>query len=176
MDENGIIYGSSYYPLDLVIFATGFDAITGSILSINIIGKNGIILKKKWKDGPLSFLGACTADFPNMFSICGPGNPSVLSNMVSTIEHHVDWIADCLKYAKSSGHRMIQTTRTAETEWMAEADNRVRDTLFYSCNSWYLGANIPRKPRKFIPYLGFSDYLARCSDISSSGYPGLVFE
>ena len=176
MDEDGIIYGSSYYPLDLVVFATGFDAITGSILSINIIGEDGITLKKKWENGPLSFLGACTADFPNMFSVCGPGNPSVLSNMVSTIEHHVDWIADCLKYAKSSGYRMIQATRTAETEWMAEADKRVRDTLFYNCNSWYLGANIPSKPRKFIPYLGFSDYLARCNDISSRGYPGLLFE
>ena len=76
----------------------------------------------------------------------------------------------------SSGYRMIQTTRTAETEWMAEADKRVRDTLFYNCNSWYLGANIPSKPRKFIPYLGFSDYLARCNDISSRGYPGLLFE
>lgn len=176
MDEDGIIYGSGYYPLDLVIFATGFDAITGSILSINIIGKDGILLKEKWKNGPLSLLGACTADFPNMFSICGPGNPSVLSNMVSTIEHHVDWIADCLQFAKSSGYRMIQTTRAAETAWMAEADKRVRDTLFYNCNSWYLGANISGKPRKFIPYLGFSDYLARCNDISDNGYPGLLFE
>ncbi len=176
MYEGGIIYGTHSYPLDLVIFATGFDAITGSILSINITGKDGTSLREKWKNGPISFLGACTAGFPNMFSICGPGNPSVLSNMVSTIEHHVEWIADCLQFAKCSGHTLIETTRTAESAWMKEADNRVRDTLFHNCDSWYLGANIPGKPRKFIPYLGFSDYVARCQSISSSGYPGLLFK
>ncbi len=175
MNDTGLQYGDIHYPLDVLVFATGFDAITGSILDINIIGKDGMPLIKKWANGPVSMLGACTAGFPNMFMVCGPGNPSVLSNMVATIEHHSDWIADCIKYAHSSNYDWIEATRKAEQGWMQEADLRVIDTLFYSCDSWYLGANIPGKPRKFIPYLGFSDYVARCEEISSSGYPGIVF-
>ena len=175
MFEAGINYGDDEYPLDIIVFATGFDAITGSILRLNIIGKDGITLSDKWKAEPNSMLGALTNGFPNMFMICGPGNPSVLTNMVATIEHHADWIADCIRHSESNGYSVIECAEEAERAWMKEANRRVTGTLFYSCNSWYLGANIPGKPRQFIPYLGFSDYVARAEEISNSGYPGVCF-
>ena len=141
---------------------------------ILVRGKDGERLADKWAEGPRTYLGLSVAGFPNLFTITGPGSPSVLTNMLPTIEQHVDWIADCIDYMRERNFRRIEATPDAETAWVAEV-NRIADgTLFPTCNSWYLGANIPGKPRVFMPYIGFPPYVETCNAVAASGYSGFA--
>jgi cation diffusion facilitator CzcD-associated flavoprotein CzcO len=161
------------YPLDAIVYATGFDAMTGSLFRLNIRGRRGMLLQEKWRDGPHTYLGIATADFPNLFMITGPGSPSVLSNMPVSIEQHVEWIADCLGYMQSHGMDQIEPQREAEEAWDTHVAETAAATLFPQADSWYMGANIPGKPRVFFPYAGgVGPYRQRCAEIASNGYQG----
>ncbi len=171
----GIRTESRDYELDVIVFATGFDAITGALLEIDIRGRGGRSLREKWSDGPRTYLGLATAAFPNMFMVTGPGSPSVLSNMVCSIEQHVDWISDCMAYVRERGIDTIEATAEAEDAWVAHVGEVANATLFPRASSWYLGANIPGKPRVFMPYLGgVGNYRARCEEIAAAGYEGFA--
>jgi cyclohexanone monooxygenase len=160
--------------IDDIVFATGFDAMTGALLGIDIRGRAGLTLGEKWAEGPKTYLGLTTTGFPNLFTITGPGSPSVLTNMLPSIEQHVDWIADCIYYLDKNEKHRIEPTEEAEAAWVAEV-NAIGDfTLFPSCNSWYLGANIPGKPRVFMPYLGFPGYVAKCEEVVAKNYEGFT--
>src|SRR4051812_16114947 len=172
--RDGLIAGGKAYTLDAIIYAIGFDAMTGALTRIDIRGKDGEMLADKWAEGPRTYLGLSVAGFPNLFTITGPGSPSVLTNMLPTIEQHVDWIADCIGYMRERNFRRIEAMPDGETAWVAEV-NRIADgTLFPTCNSWYLGANIPGKPRVFMPYIGFPPYVEKCNAVAASGYSGFA--
>ena len=169
---SGLRTTNAGYDLDCIIFATGFDAMTGTLLKIDIQGRDGLTLRDKWSAGPRNYLGLTIPGFPNFFTITGPGSPSVLTNMVVAIEQHVEWIADCFNYMRARGHRRIEATVAAENEWV-EHVNKVADaTLFPTCTSWYLGANIPGKPRVFMPLPGFPAYVEKCDEVAANGYEG----
>ena len=163
------------YELDAIVFATGFDAMTGALHKVDIRGKSGLSLKEKWADGPRTYLGLATADFPNLFIVTGPGSPSVLSNMLPSIEQHVVWISDCIDYMSKNHLQAIEPTVQAEDEWVSHVNEVAGETLYPSCNSWYLGANVPGKPRVFMPYLGFPPYVAKCDEVAAKGYEGFAF-
>jgi cyclohexanone monooxygenase len=161
--------------LDVIVFATGFDAMTGAVLDIDIRGRGGMTLGEKWAAGPCTYLGVQIAGFPNLFLITGPGSPSVLSNMIVSIEQHVDWIADCLAYLREHHLDCIEATLEAENEWVEHVNERADRTLLPEANSWYTGANIPGKPRVFMPYAGgVGAYRRRCNEIAARGYQGFV--
>jgi cation diffusion facilitator CzcD-associated flavoprotein CzcO len=174
LTEHGLITGGEEYALDTIVFATGFDAMTGALHKIDIRGRNGLALTEKWAEGPKTYLGLGSAGFPNFFVVAGPGSPSVLTNMIPSIEQHVDWIADCIEFLRAKSLRTIEATPEAEEEWVEHSNLVASFTLFPTCNSWYLGANVPGKPRVFMPYLGFSAYVARCSDVAAKGYEGFA--
>ena len=163
------------YALDSIVFATGFDAMTGALLSMDIRGKGGRTLGEKWAGGPRTYLGIMTAGFPNLFIITGPGSPSVLSNMIVSIEQHVDWIADCVAYLRAHHFVRIEAAADAEDAWVAHANDVANTTLYPSANSWYIGANIPGKPRIFMPYVGgVGVYRRKCDDVATKGYEGFT--
>jgi cyclohexanone monooxygenase len=171
----GLETRSAEFELDSLVFATGFDAMTGALLRIDIRGRDGASLRDRWADGPRTYLGLTVAGFPNLFAITGPGSPSVISNMVVSIEQHVDWIADCLAYLRARGLDTIEPTAEAEAAWVAHV-NKVGDgTLYPLANSWYVGANIPGKPRVFMPYVGgVGVYRQRCDAVAANGYEGFA--
>ena len=147
---------------------------TGAIVGVDITGKDGATLKDKWAHGPVTYLGLMTVGFPNLFMITGPGSPSVLSNMAVSIEQHVDWIADQLGYLRDHGYERIEPTETAEAGWVQHVNDCADITLYPTANSWYMGANVPGKPRVFLPYIGGVDvYRATCDDGRRTGLPGL---
>ena len=154
------------------MFATGFDAMTGALSKIDIRGRGGLALRDAWADGPRTYLGLCVAGFPNLFTVTGPGSPSVLTNMVVSIEQHVDWIADCLAHLSGSGLGQIEATTQAQDAWVAHVNEVAGFTLFPRCNSWYLGANVPGKPRQFMPLIGFPPYAEKCAQVAADGYVG----
>jgi cyclohexanone monooxygenase len=160
------------YELDAIVFATGFDAMTGALLAIDPQGRSGLTLHEKWADGPVTFLGLAVNGFPNLFTVTGPGSPSVLSNMVPAIEQHVDWIADCLDYLRQNGQERIEATAEAEAAWVRHVNDVADTTLYPNCHSWYLGSNIEGKPRVFMPYLGYAPYVQKCDEVASKGYEG----
>jgi cation diffusion facilitator CzcD-associated flavoprotein CzcO len=168
----GINVKNRTFQLDAIVFATGFDAMTGALLNIDIIGKAGRTLQQKWKHGPTNYLGLGIADFPNFFTITGPGSPSVLSNMVPSIEQHVDWISKCLQYLHKNRISSIEATKEAEDAWIDHVNEVAEPTLFSACNSWYLGANIPGKARVFMPYIGVPAYVEKCNEVREKGYKG----
>jgi cyclohexanone monooxygenase len=172
--REGLIAAGKSYRLDAIVFATGFDAMTGALLRIDIRGKAGARLSDTWAEGPRTYLGLSIAGFPNLFTITGPGSPSVLTNMLPTIEQHVEWIADCLGFLRARDFGRIEATSEAETAWVARVNEIAAETLFPTCNSWYLGANIPGKPRVFMPYVGFPPYVATCNEVAASGYSGFA--
>lgn len=168
-----VITSSASYPLDAVVFATGFDALTGSLLAIDITGRGGLALREAWAQGPRTYLGLAVAGFPNLFCICGPQSPSVASNMVASIEQHVDWIADCLDWADRHGISAIEPSVAAQDDWVEHVQQVAERTLRVRGDSWYLGANIPGKPRVFLPYIaGVGAYRTRCDQVAASGYVG----
>ena len=169
---SGIVVDGYEYPLDVIVFATGFDAMTGSIFKIDIRGRNGLPLKKKWEAGPRTYLGLQSEGFPNLFTITGPGSPSVLSNMINAIEQHVDWISECIAALDARGATHIEPEREAEDAWVAHTNEIAHYTLYWSCSSWYLGDNIPGKPRVFMPYVGLPLYKEKIDEVVAQGYAG----
>ena len=170
--KTGLITNGEAYELDCVVFATGFDAMTGSLLNVDIRGRGGLPLREKWSEGPRTFLGLGTSGFPNLFTITGPGSPSVLSNMLPSIEQHVNWIADCVSYMRDRDIACIEATSHAEEAWVAHVNEVADESLYPGCNSWYLGANVPGKPRVFMPYLGYAPYVEKCNEVAANGYEG----
>ena len=163
------------YELDAIVFATGFDAMTGALLNIDIRGRAGYTLREKWAAGPRTYLGLMTVGFPNMFIITGPGSPSVKTNMVSSIEQHVDWITDCLNYMQSHNVALIEPDAKRQDQWVEHVNQVADATLYPLANSWYVGANIPGKPRVFMPYVaGLDKYRKICDEIAAKGYEGFV--
>ena len=159
---------------DAIVLATGFDAMTGALLTIDIRGRGGQTLRQKWCEGPRTYLGLSTFGFPNLFTITGPGSPSVLSNMIPSIEQHVNWIADCIAYMRERDLERIDACVEAEQAWVAHVNEVADETLFPTCNSWYVGANIPGKPRVFMPYLGFPQYVEKCNEVAANQYEGFA--
>ena len=171
----GIRTSKRNYKVDAIVYATGFDAMTGSLFRLNIRGRGGMLLQEKWADGPHTYLGIATTDFPNLFMITGPGSPSVLSNMPISIEQHVEWIAACLGHMQGHGLDEIEPLREAEEAWDAHVAETAQATLFPRANSWYMGANIPGKPRVFFPYAGgVGAYRQRCTEVADNHYEGFV--
>lgn len=169
----GIRTEAKEYELDVIVFATGFDAMTGSLLRMDIRGVGGRSLREKWSEGPKTYLGLQIAGFPNFFTITGPGSPSVLSNMPVSIEQHVEWISACIEYMRAHGSTRIEATEKAEEEWVEHVRQVADLTLFPRASSWYLGANIPGKKRVFMPYVGgLLPYRERCDEVARRGYEG----
>jgi cyclohexanone monooxygenase len=161
------------YELDLIVFATGFDAMTGALLEIDICGRDGLSLRAEWEDGPQTYLGLQVAGFPNLFLITGPGSPSVLTNMPVAIEQHVEWIADALAYLERNGCETMEATPQGQDAWMAEVKASADATLLPQAASWWMGANVPGKPRVFMPYPGGLDvYRRKCDEIAANEYEG----
>ncbi len=174
--SKGILCGGKEYEVDVIVFATGFDAMTGAIARIDITGRDGQKLRDKWQAGPRTYLGLGSSGFPNLFFITGPGSPSVLSNMIVSIEQHVDWITQCIERLTSGNIQTIEPSREAEDEWVAHVNEVASETLFPQANSWYMGANIPGKPRVFLPYIGgVGRYREKCNEIAAAGYEGFQF-
>ncbi len=175
LTPTGIQLSDRHLDVDIVVFAIGYDAITGALADIDIRGTDGVALRDKWADGPRTLLGLQTAGFPNLFTVTGPGSPSVLSNMVVSIEQHVDWIADCLIHLRTLGLSRIEASQAAEENWMDHVADLAAETLYPQANSWYVGANIPGKPRIFMPYVaGCGQYRHECEQIVTRGYEGFL--
>jgi cation diffusion facilitator CzcD-associated flavoprotein CzcO/acetyl esterase/lipase len=173
--ETGIDTEDESFTFDAIVFATGFDALTGAITAVDVRGRNDLALKDKWADGPQTYLGLTTVGFPNLFFITGPGSPSVLSNMVVSIEQHADWVVDCLDYLTAGGFATIEPTEAAEAGWGQHVNDCADITLYPAANSWYMGANVPGKPRVFLPYAaGVDFYAAGCDDVVAQGYLGFA--
>ena len=173
--ETGLMTSEGEYEFDVLVYATGFDAMTGALLRANITGRNGTRLDDKWADGPIAYLGLALSDCPNLFTITGPGSPSVLCNMLVAIEQHVNWIGDCIDFLRKEGYQRIEALPEAESDWVAHVNAVAEGTMYTtpSCNSWYLGANIPGKPRIFMPYVGgYPKYRERCERVAAGGYQG----
>jgi cyclohexanone monooxygenase len=163
------------FAFDCLVLATGFDAMTGALLKVDIRGRGGVTLKEKWSEGPKTYLGLTIAGFPNLFTITGPGSPSVLTNMLPSIEQHVDFIADCLETLRAKGVKVIEPTESAQEAWVGEVGNSASITLRSTCSSWYVGANIPGKPRVFMPYIGgLPAYIQACEAVVAEGYRGFA--
>jgi cyclohexanone monooxygenase len=173
--SNAVRAGAKDYEVDALVLATGFDAMTGSVAKIDISGRHSERLNRKWAEGPKTYLGLMSAGFPNLFIITGPGSPSVLSNMIVSIEQHVDWIADCIAYMRDRGFEAMEANKDAEDKWVAHVNEVAYTTLYPQANSWYMGANIPGKPRIFMPYIGgVGPYRQICNDIAAKGYEGFA--
>jgi cyclohexanone monooxygenase len=169
--------GGAEYDLDVIVFATGFDAITGALLAVDIRGRDGLALREKWAEGPRAYLGVAIAGFPNLFVVTGPGSPSVLSNMVVSIEQHIEWIADCITHLRERGLETIEARPAAESRWVEHVADVAAATLFPEASSWYMGANIPGKPRVFMPYLGgVAAYRGHCDRVAGNGYEGFALK
>ena len=175
--EQGIRAGGKEYPLDIIVFATGFDAMTGPLKALHLKGRGGRTLDEQWASGPRSYLGVAVAGFPNFFTITGPQSPSVLSNMPVSIEQHVEWVADCIDSMRRTGKSTIEATPQAQDTWVAHVNEVVNATLIPTANSWYMSANIAGKPRAFLPYLGpegVGGYRRKCDEVAAKGYEGFV--
>ncbi len=171
----GLRHGGAEHAFDAIVFATGFDAMTGALFDIDIRGRGGVALREKWDGGPATYLGLATAGFPNLFTVTGPGSPSVLTNMLPSIEQHVDWIADCLAWMRDGGHATIDAEPEAEAAWGRHVNEVAAASLRSTCASWYVGANVPGKPRVFMPYIGgFPRYVAKCEEVAANGYEGFA--
>jgi cation diffusion facilitator CzcD-associated flavoprotein CzcO/acetyl esterase/lipase len=173
LTQTGIDTADESFTLDAIVFATGFDAVTGAITAVDIRGRNDLALKDKWANGPQTYLGLTTVGFPNLFFITGPGSPSVLSNMAVSIEQHADWVLDCLGHLSASGFDVIEPTEIAEAGWTQHVNDCADITLYPAANSWYIGANVPGKPRVFLPYCGGLDvYQVSCDEVVARDYLG----
>jgi cyclohexanone monooxygenase len=174
---DGIEVNGVAYKLDAIVCATGFAAMTGSFDRIRITGRNGLTLAEKWRAGPRAYLGIASVGFPNLFMITGPGSPSVLASMIQAIEQHVDWLADCIGHMRDIGATTIEPRPKDEDEWVEHVNDVSTVSLRSTCSSWYVGANIPGRPRVFMPYIGgFPVYVQKCNEVMSNGFDGFVLE
>lgn len=177
IEADAVVTESARHEIHVLVSATGYDALTGALTGIDIAGRGGVKLAAKWRDGPTNYLGLMTADFPNLFVITGPGSPSVLVNMVVGIEQHVEWIADCIGWMDANGVGTIEADPQAERDWIEHVNEEADKTLFVKANSWYIGANIPGKPRVFLPYVGgIGRYRKRCDAVAAEGYEGFLLD
>ncbi len=174
IDTNGVVVDGVVHEVDDIVFATGFDAMTGALDRIEITGRAGTTLGEAWAAGPVTLLGLQVAGFPNLFTVTGPGSPSVLTNMVTSIEQHVEYIRDAVAALDDDGLRTIEASGAAQDEWVAWVNAVAGLTLFRGCSSWYLGANVPGKPRVFMPLPGFTDYRDHCDAVAAEGYRGFI--
>lgn len=169
----GILVKGEEYRLDIIVFAIGFDAMTGPLLDVDIRGRGGVRLADEWVDGPTNYLGISVSGFPNLFTITGPGSPSVLTNMPVAIEQHVEWVSDCIADLNKQNLSRIEATQDAQEKWVEHVFTTAHETLYPKANSWYVGANIPGKPRIFTPYVGTcEEYRKHCDEIRQSDYRG----
>ena len=174
--ESSIRTGADDYPADVLIIATGFDAMTGALTNVDIRGRDGARLAELWDEGPSGYLGLAMNGFPNLFTVTGPGSPSMFTNMIPTIEQHVDWIADCLTHAREHQHGRIEATADAEQAWWAHVQEVGRVGLKATVDSWYVGVNVEDKARVFLPYLGgFPEYCRKCEEVAAREYEGFTF-
>ena len=173
VNEAGIETSAGQVDADIIVYALGFDAMTGALTRIDIRGKDGQLLRDEWAAGPVSYLGVAVAGFPNLFTVTGPGSPSVLMNVITACEQHVDWIMDAINHAQASGIRRMEAQPTAQADWVDHVRAEAEQTLFPRANSWYMGANVPGKPRVFLPYVG-GDYKPRIDAEAAAGYPGFA--
>lgn len=169
---SGIVVGDDEIPVDAIVLATGFDAITGAHLRIDIRGRDGLTLRQKWAEGAKTYLGLSVSGFPNMFLLSGPGSPAGLANMVTSGEQNVDWVADCIAALDARGIREIEAEPDAEEEWVAHVNAVAETSIYPLADSWYVGSNVPGKPRVFMPYLDYPAYKARCTKVAESGFSG----
>jgi cyclohexanone monooxygenase len=177
LTTHGLTVNGREFTFDAIVFATGFDAMTGTLFNVDIRGRGGLGLKTKWAAGPRTYLGLMTEGFPNLFMITGPGSPSVKSNMITSIEQHVDLVADIITHMRDDSLALIEPERAAEDEWVDHVQEVAYKTLFPQANSWYMGANIPGKPRLFMPYIaGVGRYRRICEEVVGEGYKGFRFE
>ncbi|MEQ1614843.1 MAG: NAD(P)/FAD-dependent oxidoreductase, partial [Hyphomicrobiaceae bacterium] len=177
INATGIVTRSgAHFPLDIIVFATGFDAMTGAMLRLNIHGRDGLALADAWAAGPRNYLGLQVSGFPNLFTVTGPGSPSVLCNMPVAIEQHVEWISDCIAHMQARGLECIEPKPDAMDRWVADVNAAAAATLLPEAHhSWYLGANVPGKPRAFMPYAGgMAHYRGICDDVAANGYEGFA--
>jgi cyclohexanone monooxygenase len=173
--EKGVRTSEDEYEFDSIVFATGFDAMTGALTAVDIRGRNGLSLKEKWGEGPRTYLGLSIAGFPNLFTITGPLSPSVLSNMIVSIEQHVDWVTDCILAMRDRGVAEIEATLEAEDAWVEHVAEVGAHTLYPTADSWYMGSNVPGKPRVFMAYIGgVGAYRERCDQIAANDYEGFA--
>ncbi|MDX6538027.1 MAG: hypothetical protein QOD37_2368 [Gaiellales bacterium] len=171
--ERGLRIGDEEFAFDALVLGTGFDAMTGALLAVDPRGRNGLSLREKWASGPRTALGLMISGFPNLFTVTGPGSPSVLSNMMVSIEQHVDWIADCIAHLREHGLSAIEPTPATEHAWVEHVRAAGEASLYPRAKSWYMGANIPGKPRVLMPYVGgVGAYRARCEAVAERGYDG----
>lgn len=173
-DRGIVLADGSLHEVDTIVFATGYDAMTGSLARIDIRGRDGRRLVDEWAAGPRTLLGIAVPGFPNLFTVTGPGSPSVLANMITAIEQHVEWIADCIGWLDAHDHVEIEASESAADEWVSHVNDLAASTLYPTCNSWYLGANVPGKPRVFMPVLGWPAYVRRCNDVAAAEYTGFA--
>ena len=173
--EIGIRTVSFDHRLDVIVFATGFDARTGALMRIDIVGRDGQTLADSWSAGPMTYLGLQTAGFPTTFFLAGPGSPSVLTNVLVSIEQHVNWLADLLAHLEEHGYDTIETTEESQVGWVAHVNDLAAQTLYPTAESWYLGPRTPDRPRIFMPYPGgLRAYRKRCASVVADGYRGFV--
>ncbi|MFN0185280.1 MAG: flavin-containing monooxygenase [Aquabacterium sp.] len=170
----GLRAGGIEHRLDAIVLATGFDAMTGTLMRLDLRGRGGRRIQDHWQAGPLNYLGLCLAGFPNLFILSGPGATAAFTNVITAIEHQVDWVADTITDLDTRGVRTLEATPEAESDWVAHVNAVAGRTIYLGCNSWYLGANIPGKPRVFMPLFGFPAYVQRCAEVQQQGYPGFV--
>jgi cation diffusion facilitator CzcD-associated flavoprotein CzcO len=172
---SGLVTTAASYELDILIYATGFDAMTGSLTRMNVTGVGGTNLRDKWENGPANYLGFLVAGFPNLFMIHGPGSPSVLAQMITGGEWQVDWVVRFIENMEKDGCTRVDTTPDWEDRWAVEMEKAADLTLFKRADSWYMGANIPGKPRVFMMYVGgFDQYVRRCTEQVEAGYVGFM--
>jgi len=173
---SGLRTAAADYDLDVLIFATGFDAVTGSLTRMNVTGTDGAVLPERWASGPVTYLGMLVAGFPNLFMVHGPGSPGVLAQMIAGGEWQVDWLARLIEHMESRGHQSVDTTPEWEGRWNRDVREAADRTLYKFADSWYLGANIPGKPRVMMMYVGgFHQYTQLCEKQASAGYEGFTF-
>ena len=173
IEPHAVRTSEATYEVDALVFATGFDAMTGAMLAIDIKGAGGADFREAWAEGPKAYLGLAVAGFPNLFLITGPGSPSVLSNMINSIEQHVEWITDCIGYMREKGLTRIAADPATQEAWVEHVRQVADKTLFPRAASWYMGANIPGKPRVFMPYIG-AGYRQTCNEVAAEGYRGFT--
>ena len=177
LTATGLETGGRSYDFDSIVLATGFDAMTGTLLRVDIQGRDALTLKEKWQAGPRTYMGLMTEGFPNLFTITGPGSPSVKSNMLTSIEQHAEWVTDALIWLRDENIASMEAESAAENSWTDHVQDVANQTLFTKANSWYMGANIPGKPRLFMPYLGgVGAYRQKCDEIAAAGHEGFRLE